>query len=94
MTPGGHYTYLQTYVLDYQPDSTTLFAVNLFPSETQISLEFPSTNSRLYTAEYNDTLTNNFGWIEFASQSGSNGVTTLFDNTTTQRFYRIKVQLP
>jgi hypothetical protein len=94
VTLGGHYTYLQTYVLDYQPDSTNLFTVDLFPAETLIRLEFPSTNSRLYTAEYNDTLTNSSGWIEFSSQSGSNGVTTLFDSTATQRFYRINVQLP
>jgi hypothetical protein len=94
ITSGGHYTYLQTYVLDYQPDSTNLFALNICPAETQISLQFPSTNSRLYTAEYNDILTNSSGWIKFASQPGSNGVTTLFDSTATQRFYRVRVNLP
>jgi hypothetical protein len=95
VTPGGRYTYLQTYVLDYKPDSTNLFALDFCHTEAQIGLQFPSTNSRLYTAEYNDSLTNDSGWAILASQTGTNGITTLFlDSAAEQRFYRVRVDLP
>jgi len=94
MTPGGHYTYLQSYILDYTPDSTDFFKADISQSGTQIHLQFPSTNSRLYTVEYKESLTNSAGWSTLLSQTGSNGITRVDYPAGTQGFYRVKVQIP
>jgi hypothetical protein len=97
LTPGGNYTYLETYVLDATPSSTNLFRVDAFRHPAGLEILFNATNSRLYAVDYSTNLPGTGGaWMELvAPAAGSNGVYVVGDSGPDAcRFYRVRVRVP
>jgi len=95
---GDEYTYVQEYLLDFDPtvDNTGGFEFSDIAINSPVNLQFDSTNSRVYTVEYNGDLEDGAGWTAVAPpQPGSNGIHTVTDPVdASNRNYRVQVQVP
>jgi hypothetical protein len=95
---GDGLTYIQAYLLDFDPAvSNAPFAIVDFSLNSPLTLQFDSTNSRMYTVEYTTNLVDGAGWTTLLGpQPGSNGTFTATDDNATvpTKDYRIKVQAP
>jgi hypothetical protein len=85
------------YLLDYNPNvSNELFSLGIALDLTDILVTFDSTNTRLYTTEFNQNLLNPAGWqVLETGQTGSNGLHTVTDAVADdRRTYRVGVHVP
>ena len=85
------------YVANTDPqdaNSEQVYSFDLAPTGNEMTIRFGTSSNRLYAVDYRDSLTEG-DWVSFQPYfSGTGEGTNFIDSATTERFYRIQVQIP